>query len=236
MGGSSTVRTAIEDVPVEGARCLEAGAGAGNTTAALRAAGAEAVVAVTNARDHATEVRDRFDDDPPSVVEADLRATPLPADSVTVVTAHALFNVVAPPDVAAIVAELSRVAEPGAWLVVDDYAPIPREDLRGLFAAENAAAELVDGSPALSFYPVAHLRRLFAAEGWRLERERTLLEPVPWSADLLDAHADLARETASRLDDSLASSLRTAISQRRAALGDGVETGRMYSLAFRRTE
>lgn len=233
---TATVRTAIEDVPVGGARCLEAGAGVGNMTAALRAAGADEVVAVTNERDHATDVRGRFDADPPTVVEADLRSPPLAAASAAVVTAHALFGVVAPTDVATIVAALTRVAESGAWLVVDDYAPIPHDDLRALFAVENAAAELADGSPALAFYPADHLRRLFAAGGWRLERERTLLDPVPWTADLLDAHADVAREAAGRLDDPVASTLREVASRRRVALGDGVEAGRMYSLAFRLVE
>ncbi|WP_290814502.1 class I SAM-dependent methyltransferase [Halovivax sp.] len=233
MDVPSTVRAAIEDVPVEGARCLEAGAGAGNMSAALREAGAADVLAVTNDRSHATEVRDRFDGGPPSAVRADLRSTPLADDSVSVVTAHALFNVVTPADAAAIAAEFSRVAEPGAWLVVDDYAPIPHDGVRALFAAENAAAELADAAPALTFYPSTHLRRLFEAEGWRFERERNLLDPVPWTAALLDAHADLARENAARLDDPIAAALRGEATRRRERLGDGVETGRMYGLAFR---
>ena len=250
--GSSPVRSALQDVPVEGARCLEAGAGVGNTTAALLATGAADVVAVTNERSHATDVRDRFEADSvavvdndsttvagadrPTVLEADLQATPLRADSVSVVTAHALCNVVPSTDLAAIVAELTRVAEPGAWLVVDDYDPIPHEDLRALFAAENAAAELTAGSPALTFYPAVHLRRLFESAGWHLEWERTLLDPVPWTVDLLDAHAELAREHADALEESVAEALQEEISRRREALGDGVDTGRMYSLAFRLRE
>ena len=250
--GSSPVRSALQDVPVEGTRCLEAGAGVGNTTAALRAAGAADVVAVTNERSHATDVRERFESDsaalvdgdspavaesdPPAVLEADLRATPLRSESVSVVTAHALCNVVPSTELAAIVAELTRVAEPGAWLVVDDYGPVPDEDLRALFAAENAAAELATGSPALTFYPAAHLRRLFESDGWHLEWERTLLDPVPWTADLLDAHAELAREHADGLGQPLADSLQEETSRRRDALGDGVDAGRMYSLAFRLPE
>lgn len=233
MAIPSTVERAIEDVPVAGARCLEAGAGAGNMTAALREAGADSVVSVTNDRDHALDVRDRFDRAPPGVLEADLRSTPLAEDSVSVVTAHALFNVLAPAAVPAIVDELTRVARDGAWLVVDDYAPIPHDGLRALFAAENAAAELADGRPALTFYPAAHLRGCFAARGWRLVGEQSLLEPVPWTADLLDAHADLARESAATLEASTADALRAETRRRREQLGDGVDTGRMYSLAFR---
>ncbi|WP_247730971.1 class I SAM-dependent methyltransferase [Halovivax limisalsi] len=235
MAPTSTVERAIEDVPVAGARCLEAGAGAGNMTAALREAGAGAVVAVTDDRDHAAGVRDRFESERPAVLEADLRSTPLSDDSVSIVTAHALFNVLTPAIVPAIADELTRVARPGARLVVDDYDSIPHDGLRGLFAAENAAAELADGAPALTFYPAAHLRACFEARGWRFERERSLLEPVPWTADLLDAHADLARESAARLDGPLAEALEADVTRRRDELGDGIDTGRMYSLAFRLT-
>ena len=56
-GIPDTLATALEDVPVEGRTCLEAGAGAGNATAALRARDADRVYAVTNAEDHAATVR-----------------------------------------------------------------------------------------------------------------------------------------------------------------------------------
>jgi 16S rRNA A1518/A1519 N6-dimethyltransferase RsmA/KsgA/DIM1 with predicted DNA glycosylase/AP lyase activity len=90
-----TVRTAVDDRHVDGSVCLEAGAGAGNMSAALLDAGAEGVYAVTNDPDHAEDVRERFaDEDRLTVLEGDLRETPLPDDSVDLITAHALFGVV----------------------------------------------------------------------------------------------------------------------------------------------
>jgi len=122
-----TVTAALDDRSVAGKRCLEAGAGAGNATAGLLANGADRVYAVTNDRDHARTTRRRVDDDGDdgdddgddgdgdrlAVLEADLRATPLPADSVDVITAHGLCNVLDPAALAAIAEEFSRVAAPG---------------------------------------------------------------------------------------------------------------------------
>lgn len=119
-----TVTAALDDRSVAGKRCLEAGAGAGNATAGLLANGADRVYAVTNDRDHARTTRRRVDDDGDdgdddgddgdgdrlAVLEADLRATPLPADSVDVITAHGLCNVLDPAALAAIAEEFSRVA------------------------------------------------------------------------------------------------------------------------------
>jgi len=230
---ADTVREALVDRPVEGAVCLEAGAGTGRMTAALLEAGAGAVYAVTDDPDHAATVRDRFDDDRLTVLRADLRATPLPADSVDLVTAHALFNVLPPAATAGVAAELTRVARPGATLVVDDYAPIPASaPVRRLFGVENAAAELAGGEPALTFYPADGLRRLFAGHGWRHERTRTLLDPVPWHADLVDAHLSVVRETVEGMDGDLADRL-LAEARRRAEAARDTAVGEMYSLALR---
>ncbi|PSP48349.1 SAM-dependent methyltransferase [Halobacteriales archaeon QH_1_68_42] len=230
MDVPETVRTALEDRSVEGAVCLEAGAGTGNTTAGLLEAGASRVYAVTDDPEHARTARRRVRDLPAAegttesatdrvaVLQGDLRATPLPDGSVEFVTAHGLFNVVPTAFLAGIAAELTRVAAPGASLVVDDYDPLPADAaVRDLFAVENAAAELAGGDPALTFYPAALLRRVFAGYGWTFERERTLLDPVPWTESHVAAHADVARESAAELPPEL---------------GDP-SVGRMYSLAFR---
>lgn len=239
-----TVRTAVADLPVGGATCLEAGAGAGNASLALTEAGAERVYAMTNERDHAEHARERVDPATVAVLEADLTAIPLPDDSVDVITAHALCNVVPPAELTAIFAELSRVARPDARLVVDDYDPLPDDEPRpddrstpvaDLFAVENAASQLVRGQPALTFYGEDHVRRLCAGFDWTPTRSETLLDPVPWTPDLLDAHADLAREDADRLPAELGEALadRASAVRERAPEG-GVDTGRMYSVAFRR--
>jgi len=245
-----TVAAALEDRSVAGKRCLEAGAGVGNASAGLLANGAARVYAVTNDRDHARTTRRRVgggdvsggdnssdggDDsgDRLTVLEADLRAVPLPDGSVDLITAHGLCNVLDPAALSAVAQELSRVAAPGAALVVDDYDPLPDDAaIRELFAVENAASALARGRPALTFYPAAFLRRFFAGHGWAFERERTLLEPVPWTESHVSAHADeavsLAEEYPGEAGDALAATAR------RLASEIGSESvGRMYGLAFR---
>ncbi|NHN48580.1 class I SAM-dependent methyltransferase [Halostella sp. JP-L12] len=231
-----TVETALEDRPVAGKTCLEAGAGVGNATAGLLAAGADRVYAVTDDRDHARTVRERVGRDAAdraAVIEADLLETPLPTGSVDVITAHGLFNVISPASLPAVAAELTRVAAPGCHLVVDDYEPPPEDAaVRDLFAVENAAAELADGRPALTFYPAEALRRLFAGYGWEFDRERTLLDPVPWTERHVEAHADAARGSASALPDELGDPLASSADR----LADRISeesVGTMYSVAMR---
>jgi SAM-dependent methyltransferase len=232
-----TVTAALADRPVEGATCLEAGAGVGNATAGLLAAGAERVYAVTDDAGDARTVRDRVGEDGrdrAAVVEADLRALPLAADAVDLVTAHGLFNVLPPPAVAPVAAELARVAAPGCHLVVDDYEPLPADAaVRDLFAVENAATELARGRPALTFYPAALLRSVFVGEGWRFDRRRTLLDPVPWTESHVAAHADAARAAAATLPAPLRQALLDATNRAVAAVGRE-SAGAMYSLAFTR--
>ncbi|MCJ0619845.1 class I SAM-dependent methyltransferase [Haloarcula hispanica] len=238
-GVPETVTAALADRQVEGQVCLEAGAGVGNTTAGLLAAGAKRVYAVTNDADHAATVRERVGDgnaDRLVVVEADLRATPLVTDSVDLVTAHGLCNVLPPTALDAVAAELTRVAKPGGHLVVDDYAVPPADaSVNRLFALENAAARAVDGRPALTFYPPAVLAAVFADHGWTVERKKTLLEPVPWTEAHLDAHAGVVRGYADDLPDVVGGPLAAMADDIAAAIGSE-RTGTMYSLAFRLAE
>jgi len=232
-GVPDTVRTALADVPVEGAVTLEAGAGVGNGTAGLLDAGADAVHAVTDDPDHAATVRERCP--AATVLTADLASVPLPDDAVDVVLAHGLFNVLSNAAAVRIAAELTRVAAPGAWLVVDDYDPLPAGSrIRRLYAVENALAELADGRPAYVFHPEAGLRRLFAGHGWTHERTTTLLEPVPWTGDHMDARLAAARRMGEDVPDELAEPL---LSRAERLAADGEErVGRMYSLAMRHAQ
>lgn len=234
-----TVTAALADRQVEGRVCLEAGAGVGNTTAGLLAGGAERVYAVTNDADHAAVVRERVGDgnaDRLAVVEADLRSTPLSTDSVDLVTAHGLCNVLPPADLDAVAAELTRVTKSDGHLVVDDYAVPPAgAAVNRLFALENAAARAVEGRPALTFYPPAVLAAVFTDHGWTVERKKTLLEPVPWTEAHLDAHAEVVREYAEMLPDSLGEPLAAMAEDLVSAIGSE-RTGTMYSLAFRLAE
>ncbi|KAB1193798.1 methyltransferase domain-containing protein [Haloferax sp. MBLA0076] len=237
MDVPTTVRAALEDRPVSGAICLEAGAGVGNTTAGLLAAGASRVYAVTTNPDHASLVRERVapdDTDRTAVLEADVRTLPLADSSVEIITAHGLFNLLAPETLDAVVSELTRVAAPGCHLVVDDYDPLPETAaVCDLFALENAVSELANGTPALTFYPAGVLRRSFVAAGWEFDRERTLLDPVPWTKKHLRAHANATKSLASKLSPELADPLTEEVEHLRRAIGDE-SVGQMFSLAFRR--
>lgn len=236
MDVPTTVSTALADRPVAGKTCLEAGAGTGNMTAGLLAAGADRIYAITDDPDHARFVNDRFEGsaaERPAVVRADLRTTPLADSSVELVTAHALCNLLEPAALEAVAAELTRVAAPGAHLLVDDYAPLPGDaPVRDLFAVENAAAVLAVGRPALTFYPSSVLRAVFSAHGWVFDRELTLLDPVPWTASHVAAHAEAVRSSAASLPEGL----REALFAELEAVLEGLEgesIGEMYGLAMR---
>ena len=235
MDPPETVIDALADRPVEGAVCLEAGAGAGNGTVGLLAAGAERVYAVTNDRAHAETVRDRLDPDESraAALEGDLRAIPLPDGTVDVVLAHALFGVLPPESIAGIAAELTRVAAPGAHLVIDDYAPLPATSpLRRLFGVENAAAEIATGRAALSFYEAETLARIFAGYGWESDRRSTLLDPVPWTEELLAEHLDVVRSHTTELPPELSNAL-VAHAEELVADIEETNVGEMYSVAMR---
>ena len=234
MDVPETVATALADRPVEGAVCLEAGAGVGNATAGLLEAGAERVYAVSNDPADPPAVRERVGPDSRLVpLVADLRATPRADDSVDLITAHGLCNVLEPAALDTVVSEFGRVAAPGAHLVVDDYDPLPEEAaVRELFAVENAAAQLAEDRAALTFYPASMLRRSFEGAGWRFDRERTLLDPVPWTESHVAAHADVARSLAADAPAELRGPLQTEIDDCEERVGSE-SAGRMYSLAFR---
>ncbi|SNZ03136.1 Methyltransferase domain-containing protein [Natronoarchaeum philippinense] len=235
MDVPTTVRTALEDQPVAGATCLEAGAGLGNATAGLLDAGAERVYAVTDDAEHARTTRRRVAaaaSDRNVVLEADLRALPLAANSIDVITAHGLCNVLAPPALDAVAAELTRVAAPGCRLIVDDYEPLPADaPVTELFSLENAVAEQTDGVPALTFYPSDVLVALFEQYGWVSCRETTLLDPVPWTRSHLDAHAEAVRARAEKLPDATRDRVVSEAEQLVAAIS-ATECGRMYSVAL----
>lgn len=233
MDAPQTVERALADRSCEGCVCLEAGAGVGNMTAGLLEAGTQSVYAVTNDANHASDVIDRLGGECRVAVQlADLRLLPLPDDSVDFVTAHALFNVVSPSAVTAIVEELTRVTNPGGCLVIDDYSPLPEgSQVRKLFAVENAAAELADSAPSLTFYPASRIRRLLSGYGWQHDRTRSILEPVPWTTELLEAHADVVRDRTEEVPDNLA----TLLVKRAERLVDEIwaaEVGEMYSVAM----
>lgn len=225
--------SALSGVPVENNRCLEAGAGAGNTSETLLERDAAVVYALTNDAEHATDVHKRFESKSRLVsVIADLQEAPLPDDSVDVVTAHALLNVLTPPELDHIATELTRVTRDGGYLVVVDYDPIPDDRVRELFAVENAVSELAETRPALVFHPQELVERVFTAAGWNCIKTGTALEPVPWTGELLDAHVQVIEDHLERLPDNLAEPLRDHAHRVRERAGEGIETGSMYYHTF----
>lgn len=230
-----TVTAALADRSVAGAVCLEAGAGIGNMTAGLLNAGADRVYAVTTDREDACMVRDRITGsraDQLVVAQADVGALPIAADSVDLITAHGLFNLLPVTSVSTIAAELTRIAAPGCEFLIDDYEPLPRSAaVHELFALENAAMELANGHPALVFYPAVVLQGLFTENGWRFIRKRTLLNPVPWTDSHINAHANAARRLARRAPDGVTSALLKRIESVSNRL-DPESVGEMYSIAM----
>ena len=149
------------------------------------------------------------------------------------VLAHGLFNVLPNEAATSIAAELTRVVAPGGWLVVDDDDPHPPDSrIRQLYGVENALTELAEARPAYVFHPADELRTLFEGHGWTHERTTTLLEPVPWTQEHMEAHVEAARQTATAVPDEIADPLLER-AERLAAEGED-PTSRMYSLALRR--
>lgn len=230
-----TVTAALEEQPVAGMTCLEAGAGHGNMTSGLLAAGATHVYAVTNRDDHAKSVTERVGTtarDRSTVLTADLRALPIENNSIEIITAHALFNVLVPSALSPVIEELTRVATPGCLLILDDYEPLPSHaSIRELFAIENALTELADGHAGLTFYPAVVLQALLAEYGWEFDYNHLLLDPVPWTENHINAHARAARTAARKLSKPLETILLAEIDRIVAKLDDE-SVGEMYSMTF----
>lgn len=93
-------------------------------------------------------------------------------------------------------------------------------------------SQLARGRPALTFYPASALRHLFVGHGWTCDRERTLLDPVPWTESHVRARAEATRDTAAELPTGPGGWLRTEADRLETAI-EAEECGRMYSLAFR---
>ena len=107
--------------------------------------------------------------------------------------------------------------------------------MRELFAVENAATELADGRSALTFYPAEALRAQFEARGWTFDRERTLLDPVPWTESHVAAHANVVHRACERLPTAFAERFASEANRLEREIGSE-SAGEMYGLAFRLTD
>jgi len=106
----------------------------------------------------------------------------LEEETIDLITAHMLVNVVTPVDLLLILKELTRVAKKKALMVVNDYNPLcsyqtERSHLVDeLFRIENAVSYLANGEPALVWYPSEYITELLELLGWEIETAELMYE------------------------------------------------------------
>jgi len=201
----------MKDVNVEGSICLEAGTGAGNMTRYLVQRGAKLVYSISNNQEHLDYARSKLSDEEAKrvrFINADLRRLNFLSDNtIDLITAHMLINVVPAVELFLIFKELTRVAKKGALIVINDYNPLSsyitkRSRLvEELFRIENAISYLVEGKPALVWYPSEYITDLLQLSGWKLESVRLLYHKTPWERELLQEHLEVIKETCIKLND-----------------------------------
>ena len=210
-GIPTSIQLAMEGIDVEGLVCLEAGTGAGNMTCYLVARGARLVYSLSDNQEHLDYARERLSGDDAKRVEfirGDLRKLDfLSGGTIDVVTAHMLINVLPSVDLFSVLGELSRVAKQGALLVVNDYNPLSSHRGRRshlverLLRIENAVCCLVEGEPALVWYPSHYVAELLRLRDWEVESVTLLYDKTPWHKELLRGHVDGVREASLGIED-----------------------------------
>ena len=206
-----SLQESMKDVNVEGSICLEAGTGAGNMTRYLVQRGAKLVYSISNNQEHLDYARSKLSDEEAKrvrFINADLRRLNFLSDNtIDLITAHMLINVVPAVELFLIFKELTRVAKKGALIVINDYNPLSsyitkRSRLvEELFRIENAISYLVEGKPALVWYPSEYITDLLQLSGWKLESVRLLYHKTPWERELLQEHLEVIKETCIKLND-----------------------------------
>lgn len=243
----TSIQVAMEGIDVEDLVCLEAGTGAGNMTCYLVARGARLVYSLSDNQEHLDYARERLSGDDAKRVEfirGDLRKLDfLSGGTIDVVTAHMLINVLPSVDLFSVLGELSRVAKQGALLVVNDYNPLSSHRGRRshlverLFRIENAVYYLVEGEPALVWYPSQYVAELLRLLDWEVESVTLLYDKTPWEKELLQEHIDDMKAWSARIDDEEA---REGLLQQAVGILDQVGdaeviyAGSIYSIKARR--
>jgi len=200
----SSIQKFMSDVPIKELICLEAGTGAGNMTRYLIEKGAKLVYSISNNQEHLDYARKRLSNDGVKrvkFIKADLRGLDFLSDEmIDLITAHMLVNVVSPVDLFSIFKELSRVAKEGALMIINDYNPLSSYQtersylVEELFKIENAIYYLVEGEPALVWYPSEYITDLLQFLGWKVESLKLLYHKTPWEKELLQEHLDVIKE------------------------------------------
>ncbi|MEO0127269.1 MAG: class I SAM-dependent methyltransferase [candidate division WOR-3 bacterium] len=197
----SVIEKSMKDIGVNGLVCLEAGTGAGNMTRYLVKNGAKLVYSISNNEEHLEYARKRLSDkeaERVKFIKADLcNLSIIPSETVDLVTAHMLINVVPPTEILLIFRELTRVTKINGLIVINDYNPLSsymgkRSYLvEELFKIENALNYLIESKPALVWYPAEYIIQLLKLLGWVLEDMELVYKKTPWEKDLLKEHVEV---------------------------------------------
>lgn len=206
-----TIQLAMNGIHIEDSVCLEAGTGAGNMTCYLVEKRAKLVYSVSNNQEHLDCARKRLSNDDAKraiFIRGDLRElSSLSDQAIDLITAHMLINLLPPVDLFLVFKELSRVARKSALLVVDDYNPFSSQQagssplVERLFRIENAIHYLVEGEPALVWYPSQYVTDLLQLLDWKVESVKLLYDETPWEKELLQEHIDTIKEVCAGIND-----------------------------------
>jgi ubiquinone/menaquinone biosynthesis C-methylase UbiE len=201
----------MDGIHIKDLTCLEAGTGAGNMTRYLLKKGSKLVYSISNNQEHLDYARKRLSDEEAKRVKfinADLRKLNFLSDeTIDLITAHMLINVVPPVDLFQIFKELSRVAKKGTLMVVNDYNPLSSYQTKRsllvekLFKIENAIYYMVEGEPALVWYPSEYITDLLQLLNWKVESVKLLYHKTPWEKELLREHLEVIKETCIKIND-----------------------------------
>ena len=201
----------MEEVPVEGQICLEAGTGAGNMTCYLIERGARLVYSISNNQEHLDYAQSRLsreDEKKVKFINADLQNLEfISSGSIDLTTAHMLLNVVQPAELFLIFKELTRVIKKDGYLIINDYNPLLSYQMdrtylvEELFKLENAVHQLVNDKPALVWYSSDYVSDLLQTLGWNIHSTNLLFDKTPWSKQLLQEHVDEIEKIGNKIND-----------------------------------
>lgn len=226
---------------------MEASTGAGNTTIYLVKNGAKLVYSISDNEEHLEYASERLPEeyrDRVKFIKADLRNLGfMKEEMVDLVTAHMLINVVAPADLYLIFKELIRVTKTSGVMMVNDYNPLSsyQEErsyiVEELFRIENAVSYIVNGAPAMVWYPSEYVTDLLKLLGWKIEEIEYMYEKTPWEKELLMEHLEVIKEGCGKLEDEgIRKSLLSRAKAILAQVGDKevIYAGSIYSIKARK--
>lgn len=206
----SKIRKFMDDVPIEGLICLDAGTGTGSLTRYLVKRGARLVYSISNNPEHLDYARSKCSTKELRkirFINADLSCLNfLSVETVDLVTAHMLINLVTPVKLFSIFRELTRVARKNSLLIIIDYNPLYTYQtdrsylVEELFRIENAIHYLVKGEPALIWYPSEYIVDFLQLLGWMPECIKLIYSKTPWEKELLQEHIDVIKEICTKVN------------------------------------